>query len=57
MPTEPLTVNEKPEKTLPPFPMIQPKRRRVMYYATLVVSGFEFDALVDTAACLSEIPL
>ena len=37
--------------------MIQLKRRRVMYYAPLVVSGFEFDALVDTGACLSAIPL
>ena len=44
------------QKTLPVFPMIQLKRRRVMYYAPLVVDGFEFDALVDTGACLSAIP-
>ncbi len=28
-----------------------------MYYAPLIVEGFEFDALVDTGACLSAMPM
>ncbi len=43
--------------TLPLFPMIQLKRRRVVYYILINVDDVEVDAPVDTGACLSAIPL
>ena len=43
--------------TLPLFPMIKLKRRRVMYYIPIKFDDVEVDALVDTGACLSAIPL
>ncbi len=46
-----------PKPTLPLFPMIQLKRRRVMYYVPIKFDDVEVDALVDTGACLSAIPL
>ncbi len=45
------------QKTLPLFPLTRLKKRRVMYYAPLTVEGFEFDALVDTGACLTAMPI
>ncbi len=43
--------------TLPLFPMIKLKRRRVMYYIPIKFDDVDVDALVDTRACLSAIPL
>ncbi len=46
-----------PKTTLPLFPMIQLKTRKVMYYIPIKFDDVEVDALVDTGACLSAISL
>ncbi len=42
---------------LPLFPLVGLKRRKVMFYVPLTVASLSFDALIDTGACLSAIPL
>ncbi len=38
--------------TLPLFPLVGLKRRKVMFYVPLTVATLSFDALIDTGACL-----
>ncbi len=55
--TTPPSNNPTDPPILPLFPLVGLKRRKVMYYVPLNVANSSFDALVDTGACLSAIPL